>query len=83
MLDIPDWTPLVGSSRIVAECYLPEAETILVRFPDGVEWQYRACRMATWLAFTAPGQSRGAFIRNELNRVRSRQLRCGYQKFGR
>lgn len=67
MPEIPEWTPVVGSSRIVAECYLPDAETILVRFPDGTEWQYRACPMATWLAFTAPGQSRGAFIRAELD----------------
>lgn len=67
MPDIPEWTPVVGSSRIVAECYLSEAETILVRFLNGTEWQYRACPAATWLAFSAPGQSRGAFIAHELD----------------
>jgi len=34
---------VAGSSRIVAEAYDPEAETIYVRFPDGVEWFYAAC----------------------------------------
>ena len=67
MPEIPEWISVVGSSRIVAECYLPDAEAILVRFPNGIEWQYRACPMATWLTFTAPGQSQGAFIRDELN----------------
>ena len=38
-----DWQPVIGSSRIIAEAYLPETETILVRFPDGVEWAYSAC----------------------------------------
>ena len=38
-----EWIPVTGSSRIEAEAYDPEAETIYVRFPDGVEWQYSAC----------------------------------------
>lgn len=32
-----EWIPVDGSERIVAEAYYAEAETILVRFPDGVE----------------------------------------------
>lgn len=61
-----DWQPSPGG-RIAAEAYLPEAETILVRFPDGVEWAYRACPPATWGEFTAPGQSRGQYIAEVLN----------------
>ena len=37
-----EWVTVTGSERIVAEAYLPESETILVRFPDGVEWSYLA-----------------------------------------
>lgn len=62
-----DWQPVVGSSRIVAEAFLPEAETILVRFPNGVEWAYSACSSTTWQEFTAPGQSRGQYIHVVLN----------------
>lgn len=62
-----DWTPVEGSGRIVAEAYDPEAETIYVRFPDGVEWWYAACPPHVWEEFTAPGQSRGAYIRSVLN----------------
>lgn len=57
-----DWIPVSGSSRIVAEAFLPEQETILVRFPDGVEWAYQACPPSTWQEFTAAGQSRGEYI---------------------
>jgi len=62
-----DWRPVDGSSRIVAEAYLPEAETILVRFPNGVEYAYRACPENVWIEFTAFGQSRGQFIDRVLN----------------
>ena len=62
-----DWTVVEGSTRIVAEAYLPETETILVRFPNGVEWSYSACPQSVWEEFTAPGQSRGEYIANELN----------------
>lgn len=62
-----EWTPVDGSSRIVAEAYLPELETILVRFPDGTEWAYGACPPAVWEEFTAPGQSRGSYIAEVLN----------------
>lgn len=62
-----DWIPVTGSSRIVAECYLRAEETILVRFPDGVEWQYLACPESEWLEFTRPGQSRGSYISEVLN----------------
>lgn len=57
-----DWQPVIGSSRIVAEAYIAESETILVRFPSGVEWAYSACPPTTWQEFTAPGQSRGEYI---------------------
>jgi hypothetical protein len=57
-----DWSPVAGSKRVAAEAYLPESETILVRFPDGVEWAYSACSPSTWEEFTTPGQSRGRYI---------------------
>lgn len=62
-----DWIPVDGSSRIVAEAYDPLAETILVRFPDGVEWAYAACPPNVWEEFTAPGQSRGGYIAQVLD----------------
>jgi hypothetical protein len=62
-----DWTSVADSKRIIAECYLPEQEIILVRFPGGVEWQYKACPASEWAAFTAPGQSRGAYIAETLD----------------
>ena len=62
-----DWRPVDGSSRIIAEAFIAEAETILVRFPNGVEWAYSACTSATWEEFTAPGQSRGEYIAAVLN----------------
>ena len=62
-----DWQPVTGSTRIVAEAYLPESETILVRFPGGVEWAYSACSRSVWEEFTAPGQSRGRYIATVLN----------------
>lgn len=63
---VPEWQP-VDSSRIVAEAYDPETETILVRFPNDVEWYYEACTPDVWEAFTAPGQSRGSYIHDVLN----------------
>jgi hypothetical protein len=62
-----DWQPVTGSTRIVAEAYVPESETILVRFPDGVEWAYSACSPSVWEEFTASGQSRGQYIATVLN----------------
>lgn len=62
-----EWAPVEGSSRVVAEAYVAETETILVRFPDGVEWAYSACPPAVWEEFTAPGQSRGEYIARVLN----------------
>lgn len=61
-----DWRA-VESERITHEAYDPESERIFVRFPDGVEWCYRACSPDVWRAFTAPGQSRGKFIAEVLN----------------
>lgn len=62
-----EWTPVDGSSRIVAEAYVAETETILVRFPDGVEWAYSGCIPQVWQEFTAPGQSRGEYIARVLD----------------
>lgn len=62
-----EWQPVTDSQRIVAEAYVPETETILVRFPSGVEWAYSACPPSTWQEFTAPGQSRGRYIANVLD----------------
>ena len=62
-----EWRPVAGSTRIVAEAYIAETETILVRFPNGVEWAYSACPPNVWTEFTAPGQSRGQYIARVLN----------------
>ena len=62
-----NWTPVAGSSRIVAEAYDADAQRIYVRFPKGVEWWYGACSASVWAEFTAPGQSRGTYIHTVLN----------------
>lgn len=62
-----DWIPVAGSTRVVAEAYDAEAERILVRFREGVEWWYGACPPSVWAQFTAPGQSRGQFIHQVLD----------------
>ena len=62
-----DWTPVAGSSRIVAEAYDADAQRIYVRFPEGVEWWYGACSASVWAEFTAPGQSRGKYIHTVLD----------------
>lgn len=67
MPDPVEWIPVHNSSRIVAEAYLPETETIIVRFSNGTEWQYQACPRWEWEAFTAPGQSRGKYIAEHLD----------------
>lgn len=64
---MPDWKVVEGSSRIIAEAYDPESETIYVRFTGGVEWSYSACPPQVWTEFTAPGQSRGQYIAQVLN----------------
>ena len=62
-----NWTPVTGSTRIVAEAYDADAERVYVRFPDGVEWWYGACTALVWAAFTAPGQSKGSYIHGVLD----------------
>jgi len=62
-----EWIPVSGSTRIVAEAYDPQTETIYVRFPNGVEWEYSLCPPDVWAQFTAPGQSRGDYIHRFLN----------------
>ena len=61
-----EWQP-VDSTRVVAEAYDPEAETIYVRFPDGVEWWYAACPRHVWAEYSAESQSRGKYISEVLN----------------
>ena len=68
-----EWTPVTGSSRITAEAYDPNTETIHVRFPDGVEWEYSACPPQIWAEFTAPGRSRGEYIRAVLDHKPNRR----------
>lgn len=62
-----EWIPVINSTRIVAERFDLETETIYVRFPNGVEWWYSACPPHIWEAFVAPGQSRGQYIHQVLN----------------
>jgi KTSC domain-containing protein len=62
-----EWVAVANSTRIIAEAYDPETETIYVRFPDGVEWWYSACPPQVWEEFTVPGQSRGRYIRGALD----------------
>ena len=52
-LQMIEWFPVTGSSRIAAEAYNLETETIYVRFHDGVEWWYSACPPNVWEEFTA------------------------------
>ena len=66
-LIVINWIPVDGSSRIVAEAYDLQTETILVRFPDGIEWSYSACPLSVWEEFTAPNQSRGQYIAHVLD----------------
>ncbi|MFS4507265.1 KTSC domain-containing protein [Clavibacter sp. Sh2141] len=65
----------VDSGRIVAEAYDEGEEIIYVRFPNGVEWQYEACPVHVWEAFTAHGQSRGSYIHEILNHKPHRRYR--------
>ncbi len=51
----------------MAEAYDETTETILVRFPNGVEWAYSACPPHVWDEFTAPEQSRGEYIARVLD----------------
>ncbi len=62
-----EWMAVSGSTRVVAEAYDLESETIYVRFPSGVEWCYSGCPPHIWEEFTAPGQSRGQYIHRVLN----------------
>lgn len=61
-----EWQDVI-STRITAEAYDADTETIYVRFPSGVEWWYEACPRNVWEEFTAYGQSRGKYIHQVLN----------------
>jgi hypothetical protein len=60
-----EWIPVAGSTRIVAEAYDDQTETIYVRFPDGTSWFYAGCPPHVWVEFTS--QSRGKYISQVLN----------------
>ena len=62
-----NWIPVNDSSRIVAEGYDADSETIYVRFPYGAEWWFSDCPAQVWEEFSAPGQSRGQYIDRVLN----------------
>lgn len=61
-----EWRP-VDSEVITAEGFDPETDTIYLRFKkDGSEWWYSECPPHIWDQFTAPGQSRGAYLNKVL-----------------
>lgn len=62
-----NWIPVTDSTRVVAMAYDADSEAIYVRFPDGVEWCYQLCPPPVWAEFSAPGQSKGQYIDQELN----------------
>lgn len=62
-----EWIDCTDSSRVSAIAYDEEAERILVRFPDGTEWQYLGCPPAVWEEFVAIQTSKGTFIHEHLN----------------
>jgi len=62
-----EWIMVSNSTRITAEAYDVETETIYVRFPDGTEWWYSACPPVVWEEFSSPGQSRGQYISRVLD----------------
>lgn len=70
----PNWIPVHDSTRIVAMAYDADSERILVRFPDGVEWQYELCPPDVWTAFSAPGQSKGGYIADVLDHKPNRRF---------
>ena len=62
-----EWIDITDSSRVSAVAFDPDREAILVRFPNGVEWQYLGCPKHVWEDFVAPGTSKGRFIHDVLN----------------
>ena len=65
---IKNWIDVSDSERVVAVAYDAEQETIYVRFKrDEVEWWYGSCPPHIWEQFTAPGVSKGRFIREVLD----------------
>ena len=61
-----DWVEITDSCRITAAAYDDEEERILVRFPDGPEWQYEECPPFIWEEFMDT-PSKGRFIHERLN----------------
>ena len=62
-----EWIECTDSSRVTAIAYDNDSERILVRFPDGMEWQYHGCPPLVWDEFTSPHTSKGTFIHEHLN----------------
>lgn len=71
---IIEWISVDNSTRIIAEAYDPDTETIYVRFLNGVEWYYKDCPPHVWKEFTS--QSRGQYI----NRVLTSKPHGRYEK---
>jgi len=65
---IISWIDVPDSDRVGAVAYNADQEIIYVRFKkDGVEWWYGSCPQHFWEQFTAPGVSKGRFIREVLD----------------
>ena len=62
-----NWIHVADSSRVIAIAYDQEEERILVRFPNGREWQYLGCPPVVWSEFSNPATSKGRFIHQRLN----------------
>lgn len=61
-----EWIP-VTSSRMTHVAYDAAAETIYVRFRDGVEWWYGSSPQSSWEEFMAPTTSKGRYIHDILD----------------
>ncbi|NWL11211.1 hypothetical protein DM793_07865 [Paenarthrobacter nitroguajacolicus] len=69
-----EWILIDDSSRITAAAYDAQNQAILVRFPDGVEWQYLGCPEHVWEDFMAPNTSKGRYISQVLNHQQHSRL---------
>ncbi|HET9768528.1 MAG TPA: KTSC domain-containing protein [Thermoanaerobaculia bacterium] len=63
-----NWLDVGDSQRVSAVAYDAEQEIIYVRFKvGGAEWWYGSCPPHIWEQFTAPGVSKGRFIKDVLD----------------
>lgn len=70
----PEWQPVTDSVVVAADAYDPEIEAIFIRFHKGAEWRYDDCPPHVWDEYTAPGQSRGAYVNSVLKHKPSQQI---------